>query len=200
MKTFYIAVEGIDGAGKTTQAKLLARKLTRHGFRVMNVHEPTDGKIGGLIREALAKRVNMSEEVLALLFAADRLTLREKIVSAKQSGVYVVSDRSVVSSLAYQSAALGLRNWVYEVNRFAVKPDIIVYIDISPETALKRLRKKSQRYENMVFLRKVKNAYSRVLHDFRRVVVVDGEQPVDAVAETIVEKLSRFIPVMRFHA
>jgi dTMP kinase len=196
-QVFYIAVEGIDGAGKTTQAKIIAEKLRRRGMRVMLVHEPTDGKIGRLIKDALTGRVKMSEEVLALLFAADRLVLREKIMAAKDRGLFVVSDRSVVSSLAYQSVAVGRSRWVYEVNRFAAKPDIVVYLSISPETAVKRLGKNLQRYERKTFLTRVGRAYRRVLRKFPRVVVVDGEKPVETVSQQIFEGLAQFIPSLR---
>ncbi|MDW8084242.1 MAG: dTMP kinase [Candidatus Caldarchaeum sp.] len=194
-KPLYIAVEGIDGAGKTTQAKLLAAYLRRKGIRTVLVHEPSSGDVGRIIRKGLRKKVRISEEALALLFAADRLILREKIIEpARIKGFFIVSDRSVVSSLAYQPVATKKREWVVEINKYAAEPEVVVFIDISPVRALKRLRKNSQRYERVSFLAKVRREYLRVLRKFKNVVVVDGEKPVDEVAREIVEKISKFIP------
>lgn len=194
-KPFYIAVEGIDGAGKTTQSNQLVRYLRRRGYSAVLVHEPSGMETGRLIRKALANRVEISEYGLALLFAADRLAIREKVIEPSlRKGYIVVSDRTVVSSLAYQSAATGQRRWVEEVNRFAAKPDIVVFIDIPPAKALRRLGKSSQRYERAFFLSKVRKEYLRVLKNFDRVVIVDGDKPLPEVTRGIVKGLSKFIP------
>ncbi|MCX8200508.1 MAG: dTMP kinase [Candidatus Caldarchaeum sp.] len=192
-KPLYIAVEGIDGAGKTTQAKLLAARLRRRGFSAVLVHEPSDSDVGRVIRKALKKQLNVSEEAVALLFAADRLILRRTVIEpALKKSAFIVSDRSVLSSLAYQPVATGKRKWVYEINKFAAKPDIVVFIDIDPSKALRRLSKSTQRYEKAVFLTKVRREYFRVLRRFK-FVVVNGDKPVHQVEAEILEKLSRFI-------
>ncbi|MDW7977776.1 MAG: dTMP kinase [Candidatus Caldarchaeum sp.] len=188
----YIAVEGIDGAGKTTHAKLLTRKLSREGFKAILVHEPTDSEVGRIIRKAL-KNKTLPEEAMALLFAADRLILREVLNDAFKKNYVVVSDRSVLSSLAYQSAATKNRKWVEEVNRYAAKPDVVVFIDISPEKALRRLGHSLQRYERAAFLRSVRREYLRQLRRLGKVVVVKGDQPIPDVSRKIYEGLSPYL-------
>jgi dTMP kinase len=115
------------------------------------------------------------------------------VANLLRQGFVVVSDRSVVSSLAYQTAATKRRDWVREVNRYALKPDIVVYIGLSPEIALKRLGRKRYRYEKASFLQKVSKEYDRILRAGWRVVRVDGDQPVDDVFKDIAAGVERYL-------
>jgi len=190
----YIAVEGVDGAGKTTQARKLVKYLRKHGYNAVYTYEPSKGPVGQVIRRMLKNMLHTSEDVMALLFAADRLHHHQQVVAnLLRQGFVVVSDRSVVSSLAYQTAATKRRDWVREVNRYALKPDIVVYIDLSPETALKRLGRKRYRYEEASFLQKVSKEYDRILKAGWRVVRVDGDQPVDDVFKDIAAGVERYL-------
>lgn len=190
----YIAVEGVDGAGKTTQARRLVRHLRKNGYRAVYTYEPSKNPVGRIIRKMLENTLHSSEEVMTLLFAADRLHHHQQFVAeALKNGFVVVSDRSVVSSLAYQTAATGRRRWVREVNRYALKPDIVVYIDLRPEAALERLVGKRYRYERVSFLQKVSEEYGRILRTGWRVVWVDGEQPVEDVFKSIVAGVEKYL-------
>ncbi|MEM4190035.1 MAG: dTMP kinase [Candidatus Caldarchaeum sp.] len=198
-KGIYIAVEGIDGVGKTTQSKRLVKLLRSKGVETVLTGEPTSMFVGRLIRKGLRTGAKFSEEVMALLFAADRLMHAEKVVRpAVKKGLTVVSDRSVVSSLAYQSVSTHRRKWVKTINRFAEKPDVVVYIRLKPEKALKRISKDSvQRYEKLGFLRAVDREYRSVLRRGWRVVWVNGDGTVEEVGERIARGLAKFIPELK---
>lgn len=197
-KPIYIGIEGIDGAGKTTQAKLLYKRFLKKGFRVKLIHEPSNNPVGRVIRNALKREKEIPEEALALLFAADRLVLRREVIDPSlRRNISLISDRTIFSSLAYQSATTNRRKWVAEINKFAAKPDIVVFIDIAPDEAVKRLKHVKQRYEKAEFLEKVRKEYLRLVKRHRKVVKVDGSKPVQQVQAEIVEKLGRFIPELK---
>ena len=126
----YIVFEGIDGAGKSTQIQMLREWLEANGFRVETLVEPTDSKIGKLIREMLQRPDATTESVqrmLGLLFAADRLLLMDKL---EDDSKIFISDRSFISSLAYQEPA----EWIDEINRYAKKPDLLILLDLDVKT------------------------------------------------------------------
>ena len=149
----FIAIEGIDGAGTTTQAARLAAALRKRGLPVRTTHEPTDGPIGALIRQVLNGRVVVSGpagttspgwSTLALLFAADRLDhLQAEIIPNLMDGVTVITDRYDASSIAYQGIVSGdaaVSAWIRSINSRARRPDLTIILDVSPETALERRR------------------------------------------------------------
>jgi dTMP kinase len=149
----FIAIEGIDGAGTTTQATRLAAALRRCGLPVRTTHEPTDGPIGSLIRQVLNHRVvvtgptgstSLGWSTLALLFAADRLDhLQAEIIPNLMDGVTVITDRYDASSIAYQGVVSGdaaVTEWIRVINNRARRPDLTLILDVSPETATERRR------------------------------------------------------------
>ena len=130
----YIVFEGIDGVGKSTQIQMLREWLEANGFRVETLVEPTDSKIGKLIREMLQRPDATTESVqrmLGLLFAADRLLLMDKL---EDDSKIFISDRSFISSLAYQEPA----EWIGELNRYAKKPDLLILLDLDVKTSVAR--------------------------------------------------------------
>ena len=101
----YIVLEGIDGAGKSTQIKMLKEWLESNGLTVETIVEPTDLEVGKLIRKLLTRSDATSEtmqKTLGLLFAADRLILMDRIEQLEKDNIVVISDRSFYSSLSYQ--------------------------------------------------------------------------------------------------
>lgn len=140
----FIVLEGIDGAGTTTQARMLCRWLGSLGQPVHPTAEPSGGPIGTLLRQALGGRVlgrdgeRLCPETIATLFAADRFDhLRTEIEPALRRGMHVVCDRYDHSSLAYQ----GLENdprWVSTLNAAARRPDLVLFLDVDPAVAARR--------------------------------------------------------------
>ncbi|MBP2046477.1 dTMP kinase [Methanobacterium aggregans] len=153
----YMCLEGIDGSGKSTQTALLEKWLQNCGLQVFRIFEPTDSKVGLLIREMLQDPGATDENfqrTLALLFAADRTILMEKIAHAESEGQIVVSDRCFYSSMVYQDGA----EWIGEINRFVRKPDVTLLLDLDPETAMTRCEG-SDSFEDLNFLMRTRSRY-----------------------------------------
>ena len=191
----YIVLEGLDGAGTTTQAQALGQALRDRGVDVLLLAEPSDASVGNLIRQALRGRWvhrdgrAIDDATLALLFAADRLDLAsEKIAPALARGQWVISDRSYVSSLAYQSAAdPTLLPWLATLNAKMLRPDLLFAFRVDVQTCLRRLRardgeQQAELYEVPERLAEVERAYDRVFASVRErepdLVVVDVDASV----------------------
>lgn len=188
---FLIAFEGIDGAGKTTQARRLVRWLRRRGLRARYTSEPTGGPIGRILK-SMARR-DVEPRVEAMLFAADRLMHLEKVVKPfLDKGFIVVSDRYLHSSLAYQSAATGDQRWVEELNKHARRPDLGILLDVDPETGLRRLKRKKTKFERVDFLKKVRAKYLEYA-ERGELVKIDAERDLDQVFSDIVGVVEEFL-------
>ena len=194
-----IAFEGIDGSGLTTHSKLLVRRLREEGYKVGYSKEPTWGPVGVLIRELLLQP-SVDHEVLALLYAADRLwhlraysCLGAGLLKALEEGYIVVLDRYKYSSMAYQSLGAPVE-WIEAINSRAPEADIIVYLDVPPEVALNRVqaRRITYYYETLERLRKVKEAFETILEGAEargvRVVRIKG---VENGVERSIEEVGR---------
>jgi dTMP kinase len=192
----FIVLEGIDGSGTTTQAARLVASLRASGHAVVNTREPSDGPIGVVLRQALTRRlVGLSDRVLALLFAADRLDHLASVVEpALAEGKVVVSDRYVLSSLAYQGMRMPL-GWVETLNAAARPADLTLYLDVDAGTAARRRQGRGgteELFDADEVQRAVARAYGRVVRKHtraQRVVRVDGRAAPDEVAEEILARV-----------
>jgi len=192
-----MVIEGLDGSGKTTQAKLLAAKLGR-SHRAMYTAEPTQGRIGRFIRETcLYEEKRLSTAVEALLFAADRIEhIENEIKPALSEGRLVISDRYVYSSLAYQGSAGLSIEWISAINKHALKPDFSVLLDVPPETVLKRLNRRKSVMENLETQWRVREIYL-IFVDRGELVRIDGDKSEDEVAESLYSEVSKFLAGFR---
>jgi dTMP kinase len=183
---FFICVEGLDGCGKTTQAKILVRKLRRMGYNTVYTAEPSHGKIGKFIkRYCLHGEKRVSSIVEALLFAADRYEhVENEIIPALKDGKIVVSDRYMYSSLAYQGAAGLSLDWIRRVNEHAVTPNLAIFIDVEPDTVIQRLKPKKSVMENLETQRKVRKVYMKFVEN-GELAKVDGNKSKEEVAKEI---------------
>jgi dTMP kinase len=145
-----IVIEGIDGAGSTTQAAMLIDWLKAVGIPAMATSEPSKGPIGVTARDHLARRIELGgPEAEALAFAADRMDhVASEIVPALERGITVVTDRYYLSSLAYQSLHCDLV-WVRQLNRYATRPDLTVFLTVPADVGMDRLsgRETRERFE-----------------------------------------------------
>jgi dTMP kinase len=192
----FICIEGIDASGKTTQAHRLVRNLRRRGLDAVYTTEPSTGEIGRLIRRyVLDRKKRVPINVEALLFAADRVDHVEKeIKPALQKGKIVICDRYVYSTLAYQGAADLDLNWIEQINRFALVPHLALFLDVSPEVVIERMQSKSTKsvMETLQNQRRVCEVYLRMVKE-GRLVRVDGNKPVNAVAADISRVVVEFL-------
>jgi dTMP kinase len=192
-KGTFICIEGLDGCGKTTQAKLLAKKLGK-SYNAIYTAEPSRGKIGTYIRNSYLygeKRFSIALE--ALLFAADRIEhLEREVLPALDEGNIVISDRYVYSSLAYQGAAGLSLEWIEKINEHALKPDLGVFIDIELETAMNRLKAKKSVMENTATLQKVRHVYMKFVAK-GELVRIDGNRAKAEVAEALADVVLKFL-------
>lgn len=186
----FIVLEGIDGSGTTTQVAALCSWLVERGELAHRTREPSDGPIGTQIRQILSGRL-VSRQVegkvepvipatVALLFAADRLDhVASEIDPHRAAGFHVVSDRYVLSSLAYQSQSTD-EAFVRQINTRAAQPDLTLFLRVRPEVAMSRIsasRGTRERFENLPFLRATAEAYDRIIDGggLGKVIVLDGE-------------------------
>jgi dTMP kinase len=184
----FICIEGIDGSGKTTQAKKLVRNLQSIGYDAVYTTEPSDGKIGKLIRDfVLSRKDRVAIALEALLFASDRVDhVQVTVEPLLRQGKIVVCDRYVCSSLAYQGAAGLDLDWMDCVNKFALKPDLTLFLDVSPELGLSRLRRKKSVMETVKNMKKVRDVYLNLVQQ-NRMIPVDGDKSIGDVAENFLK-------------
>jgi len=190
----FICIEGLDGSGKTTQAKRLVKNLRRRGFDVVYTTEPSTGKVGRLIRSFVLDRAERVPTALeALLFAADRVDHVESVVRPllKQDKI-VVCDRYVYSTLAYQGGAGLDLEWIERINRFALKPHLALFIDVPTDVVVKRLKPKRTVMETKRNQQKVREVYLKMVQD-QRLELIDGDKPISKVEETVLQTVLRLL-------
>lgn len=181
-----ICIEGVDGSGKTTQAKMLVRNLRGKNYDAVYTTEPSAGKIGALIRGfVLSRKSRVPIALEALLFAADRVDhVETEVEPLLKQGKIVVCDRYLFSSLAYQGAAGLDLHWMDCINKFALKPDLTLFLDVSPDVAISRLKRKKSVMETLGNLVKVRDSYLDLVQQ-RRMVALDGNKSVGEIAKDV---------------
>lgn len=189
----FIVFEGIDGGGKSTQIKLISDYLKERGYDLELHMEPTRGEIGSLLWSYMrSKNRSFEPETEALLFAADRIEHGKAITKAIKDGKVVISDRYLHSSLAYQGAAGVDPVWMKSLNKHALKPDLVILLDIDPERSLERVSDRAKTvFEEREYLKRVREEYLGYAES-GELVVVDASQGIDVVHAEIrglVEKL-----------
>lgn len=200
-KNLFIAFEGIDGSGKSTQVKLLAEHLEKAGHKVYSTFEPTDSPIGALIRNIFSHKMEADHSVIAGLFVADRLDhLLNKtngILKKLEEGYTVITDRYYFSSYAYHGTHMSM-DWVIEANSLSadlLRPDLNIYIDISPEVSMKRLlngRSSLELYETSENLRNVRAKYFEAFEQLKfkeTIFVTDGNRLAEAIASDVWQEI-----------
>lgn len=188
----YVALEGVDGSGKSTVAAALRSRLIDLGEEVVSVREPGGTELGEEIRRLVLHSSDMTPWAEAALFAAQRAQLaREVIAPALERGAWVVSDRSYYSSLAYQGGArsLGVEavRALNETVLGGIVPDLVVVLRIEPELALERQHDPDRIGSAGVGFQRIVDATFELLakEEPSRVVLVSAAPEIDAVVDRI---------------
>ena len=185
----FLVVEGIDGAGTTTQAKRLYDALQSQEIDCHLTREPSDGPIGRLLREILAGDHKPNDATsLGLLFAADRADhLQREVLPALESGKLVISDRYYHSSLAYQGSDED-RSWIATLNQRAMAPDCTFFLQVDPEVAAKRRSdddRSEEIFDHLDTQRRVAQGYLAVVRERGEsecIETIDGQLPMDEIS------------------
>lgn len=198
MSGLFITMEGTDGAGKTTQIRLLEEYLIHKGYKVVCTREPGGTPISEKIREIIIDKNNteMTDMTEALLYAASRAQhVDEVILPTLKEGGIVISDRFVDSSVVYQGFARSIgERLIKNINKYAVgdlEPDITFFLKLKPEDGLARKRNQAEldrlEAEKFSFHQRVYDGYVRLSKRCKsRIQVVDALKPVEEIHNVIV--------------
>jgi dTMP kinase len=181
----FVVLEGLDGAGTTTQLRMLSERLTREGTPHWATWEPTEGTVGKMLRGILSQQIRAHPRTIALLYAADRsehiYEPQTGIEARTRRGELVVSDRYLFSSLAYQGTETGYE-FVRGLNSGFPLPQTVVFVDTPVEVCQERLagRRSPELYDGMAFQARVRDAYLRAIESYAgsgmQVSLVNGDR------------------------
>ena len=200
-KGSFITFEGIDGCGKSTQAKLLLDYLNDKGTSTILVREPGGTRISEEIRQVLLStdRRELTHRTEALLMTASRAQLTDEIIIPNlEAGKIVIADRYIDSTVAYQGGGRGIDiAWLHELNQFTTDkllPNITFFVDILPEEAARRKQTESDRIEEggMDLQNRVREVYMSLAEKApNRIVVMNGYESTEAIHQKIIEEINR---------
>ncbi|MBU1016533.1 dTMP kinase [Patescibacteria group bacterium] len=185
----FIAFEGLDGSGSSTQSRLLADRLEKNGMPTLLTKEPTsDTPIGKMIREILQHKWSASPEGLQLLFSADRAEhLKNEIEPALEGGQAVITDRYLFSTLAYGGMNVDME-WLKGLNKNFRLPDITFLFKLDPEECIERIAGRGSHFElfeRTDKLAKIWENYERIAEEFPNIQVIDASKSIEEISEEI---------------
>ena len=194
----FIVFEGLDGAGTTTQMKILGDKFSATGRNVFLTHEPTDNPIGKAVRACLQKKFVTTPSALALLYSSDRddhlYNPEYGIEGHLDNGDIVISDRYFYSSLAYQAVQCSY-DFIREINSRFRDADIIIFVDTPVDECMARIEKRGEEkelFEKEEYLKSVRENYLRAFSELPesvKIITVDGTLSIDGISQRIETEL-----------
>lgn len=188
---FLIAIEGIDGSGKTTQARLLGESLTERGVEVVVTKEPTNGQYGSRIRESSRSGRLAPRDEFALFLEDRREHVSDLLRPSLEAGKVVIVDRYYYSSVAYQGArGIGIDEILEANEAFAPPPDLLFLLEIPISAALSRIATRDGKpnlFENGEYLQSCAEVFESLEESF--IVRLDGTRSVDALHSEIRERV-----------
>ncbi len=202
IKSRFISFEGIDGCGKSTQAKLILEKLNDKGCKTILVREPGGTRISESIREILLTKGmdELQDRTEALLMTASRAQLTDEVIYPNlELGHWVIADRYTDSTLAYQGGGRNLDvDWLIKLNDFAtadLHPDLTFIVDVFPEVGFRRRHSSEpDRIEKagLELQQDVRNMYLALAKRFpERIMIVDGHETIENIHRIIWQEIDR---------
>jgi len=193
-KAKFIAFEGLDGSGQSTQANLLKRFLESQGETALLTKEPTfDSEAGKIIRKVLDKQETRTPQEFQELFAQDRKAhVNSVILPALEKGIWVITDRYFFSSMAYGAAAGVDLEWIIQRNNEFLLPDITFLLNTPPAVCIERIQKRGELqtlFERIERLKKVWSIYESLPNRFHNIITIQGDQPIETATKDIREAL-----------
>ena len=187
----FIAFEGLDGSGSSTQVEILKNKLNK----VLATKEPTNKNIGKIIRSVLQKEISVNPEALQLLFCADRSEhLKNEIIPALNDNKVVITDRYLFSSIAFGSLEINDVDWIKKINSSFMMPDIVFLLKLDPKECIKRIdgrNGKFELFEEEEKLRKIWKTYEKLSDEYLNFYIIDASKTIEEISDkifSIVEK------------
>ncbi|MCK4800289.1 dTMP kinase, partial [Candidatus Parcubacteria bacterium] len=193
----FIVIEGLDGAGSSTQVIRVANFLKERNKKIHITKEPTNSLIGGLIRGQLTGDWKSSPECLQLLFAADRAHhLDKELIPLLKRGINVISDRYFFSTIAFGSTEIKDKEWLININDRFIIPDLTILVKVSPKICIKRI--KGSRFQIELFekekkLQKTWENYKKLVEEFDNIKIVNGERKVEEISYEIINLIEKVI-------
>lgn len=186
----FIVFEGIDGSGKTTQFRKLTKYLKENKKNILITKEPTRGRIGKVIYNILEGREKTSHVFLQLLFSTDRAEhLERKVIPALKAGKTVLCDRYLFSTLAYGNSEIGDMDWLENLSKYFILPDITFLIKVSPSESIHRVKdirkKDSTIFEKEKKLEKIWKNYKSLSKKYKNFQVIGGERGKKEIFEDV---------------
>lgn len=192
----FIAFEGLDGSGSSTQAGFLCDWFNETPKKLILGHptahltkEPTNNIIGGLVRGQLTNGWKTGPECLQLLFSADRaFHLEKEVIPLLEKEITVITDRYFFSTVAYGALEIKDIDWLIRINNPFILPDLSFFIKVSPKICLERIRKTRfhiELFEREEALSQVWRNYETLARRFENVYIIDGERPIEKVFEEV---------------
>ncbi|MCL5439016.1 MAG: dTMP kinase [Patescibacteria group bacterium] len=207
-KGLFIAIEGIDGSGKTTQIENLKKYFEKKGKSVVSTSEPKrDLIVGKLIHEMLSSKIKIPSKALQYLYSADRVINHEtSVIPALKKGAVVLSHRSFWSAIPYgildksitsyntnNTQVILVAHGILSMYHQFIAPDLTFYLDVSADSAIKRLdkmKKNKELYETREKLKKVILGYKWLIKQYpKEVIAIDGEKLPDKITEDIIKHI-----------
>lgn len=200
-----IVIEGLEGAGKSTAVNTIIEFLSRLDINIITTREPGGTVIGEVLREVIKnpeyKDVLDDKSELLLLYTARIQLLEQVIKPALEQGTWVIADRFELSTMAYQGGGRGLdQNMIEHLSAFALdgfKPDLTLYLDISPEEGMQRVRSRGAfdriEQQSIDFFNRVHESYLKHVEKNPYAIMIDASRPLPLVQQTIQEALKAFI-------
>jgi dTMP kinase len=202
-----IVLEGLDGAGTTSQTRLLADTLRTKNIRVWTTREPSEGPVGAQIRAVLARRLSMGKNTLAALFTSDRLDHLYSAGGVKErleQNEWVIMDRYYLSSFAYQALNMDEdeKRWLLWMHQHCIQPDLTIFVDVQAETSMARIAVNRgfhfELFETQDKLIAIREQYLKAITGLRKsgevIHVIPGEPPSKTVHKNIWKRVeTRFL-------